>query len=599
MMETHGSTSTSSVSNDPLELFDFVKYNGAQYQSPSLSPTSAGKAQFTPPTTAMTTTPATLPTSQVLSGPSHQYDAYKQQTPLVPGALANTLAINEASLQMGNFALDFINPGEELYDFNTTTSSQNTMASPDMDIDFDSPAEPTFFFPPTPAVNPHQNNAASTSVATQPGAVGRMYPGVHAQRAAMAKAQAQAKGQVDARADQKLKHQIEMMRRQEQQLHHQQLHRPQQAKQSRPKASQPPDPIVEQKITQLLNSMRSNPTPSETDDADSPLVQVPRLKKEQDDMDEDERLLASEEGKKLSSKERRQLRNKVSARAFRSRRKEYIGQLEHEVAGKVTEANELRAENRALREENMRLSNLTRILLESPSFTSFLDALSQNPATILAQVQPQVEQRQPEPPKDANPYNTTSFGQQQQIGMAMIPEQSMDYSMLHNAGVSQYYQPHVYAVLETPELPEIDTDALMGKSSNFIEEAPTSDNDKADAPFLEPPVPSTIQKLQVPEVNPDPTPVQKKASNLDGDIFDDDADDDSAPPSCPLELDTGGFSAVDIFGGIESEKAFARYELVDSSEEEKQASIALKRVERLAASLAATISGLERLDMDV
>ena len=37
--------------------------------------------------------------------------------------------------------------------------------------------------------------------------------------------------------------------------------------------------------------------------------------------DEDERLLASEEGKKLSSKERRQLRNKVSARAFRSRRK--------------------------------------------------------------------------------------------------------------------------------------------------------------------------------------------------------------------------------------------------------------------------------------
>ena len=45
------------------------------------------------------------------------------------------------------------------------------------------------------------------------------------------------------------------------------------------------------------------------------------MRKEEDDMDEDERLLASEEGKKLSSKERRQLRNKVSARAFRSRRK--------------------------------------------------------------------------------------------------------------------------------------------------------------------------------------------------------------------------------------------------------------------------------------
>ena len=46
-----------------------------------------------------------------------------------------------------------------------------------------------------------------------------------------------------------------------------------------------------------------------------------KAKKDEQEMDEDERLLASEEGKKLSSKERRQLRNKVSARAFRSRRK--------------------------------------------------------------------------------------------------------------------------------------------------------------------------------------------------------------------------------------------------------------------------------------
>lgn len=344
MMETHGSTSASPVSNDPLELFDFVKYTGGQYHSPALSPTSAGKAQFTPPTTTMTTTPATLPSSQVLAGPSHQYDAYKQQTPLVPGALANTLAINEANVHMANYGLDFINPGEELYDFNTTPP-QNPMASPDMDIDFDSPAEPTFFFPSTPVVNPHQGT--STAVATQPGAVGRMYPGVHAQRAAMAKAQAQAKGQVDARADQKLKHQIEMMRRQDQQLHQQQLHRSQQAKQSRPKAAQPTDPIVEQKITQLLNSMRSNPSPSasEADDPDSPLVQIPRLKKEQDDMDDDERLLASEEGKKLSSKERRQLRNKVSARAFRSRRK---GE-NRIVDAKIVEANGLHRIHRPTR----------------------------------------------------------------------------------------------------------------------------------------------------------------------------------------------------------------------------------------------------------
>ena len=54
-----------------------------------------------------------------------------------------------------------------------------------------------------------------------------------------------------------------------------------------------------------------------------------RSRKDEEDMDEDERLLASEEGKKLSSKERRQLRNKVSARAFRSRRKGNLPPLVH------------------------------------------------------------------------------------------------------------------------------------------------------------------------------------------------------------------------------------------------------------------------------
>ncbi|KAI0466376.1 hypothetical protein F4859DRAFT_497926 [Xylaria cf. heliscus] len=590
-MEAHGSSGTSPVSNDPLEMFDFMKYGDTPFQSPSLSPTGAGKAQFTPPTTSMSTTPATMPPSQLLSGPSHQYDAYKQQTPLVPGALANTLAINEANVHMANYGLDYISPGEELYNFNT--SPQNPIATPDMDIDFESSTEQAFFFPAAAVNNTHHGNTSPASVATQSTTAGRMYPGMHVQLAAQAQAQAEAQAQNEVRAQNKLKYDMERMRRQDQQ------HRPQPPKHSRPKVSQPTDPIVEQKITQLLNSMRSNPITSEPDDDDGPLVQVPRLKKEQDDMDEDERLLASEEGKKLSSKERRQLRNKVSARAFRSRRKEYIGQLESEVAAKVTENNDLRRENRGLMDENQRLTNLTRMLLSSAPFSSFLENLSQNPTAILAQVQPQMEQRQPEPnhiPKDANPYNMSSFGQQQQIGMVMLPEQSMDYSIMHNMGSNPSYQPRVFALVETPELPEIDTEALMGKSSNFVEESPTSNNDKTDAPSLEAPIPSTIEKPQVPEVNSEPSPTETKVSNLDGDIFDDDC---STPSPRPLELDTDGFSAVDIFGGIESEKAFARYELVDSSEEEKLASMALRRVERLAASLAATISALERLDVDM
>ncbi|KAF2860207.1 hypothetical protein K470DRAFT_77103 [Piedraia hortae CBS 480.64] len=61
-------------------------------------------------------------------------------------------------------------------------------------------------------------------------------------------------------------------------------------------------------------------TEAPDDDASSPLPPTALVKNEEP-VDEDERLLKSEEGKKLTSLQRRQLRNKVSARAFRYRRK--------------------------------------------------------------------------------------------------------------------------------------------------------------------------------------------------------------------------------------------------------------------------------------
>lgn len=77
-------------------------------------------------------------------------------------------------------------------------------------------------------------------------------------------------------------------------------------------------------ITRVVAQIRAdsqNASTSMQDNNQGLLPHIIRAKKDEEDMDEDERLLASEEGKKLSSKERRQLRNKVSARAFRSRRK--------------------------------------------------------------------------------------------------------------------------------------------------------------------------------------------------------------------------------------------------------------------------------------
>jgi bZIP-type transcription factor MBZ1 len=287
---------------DPLDsLIDFSEYEGiSAYQSPSLSPATT-KTPFVRAASAVSTPTLATTAQPQLTGPSHQYELYKQQTGLVPGALASTIAVNQSGLSgyTNNYNLGLmtaLSPENDLFDFNSDPSQGSLTA--DIDMDFDSPAaEPSFFFPDT--VNPTAIGGQEASTA---GGVGRLYPGMHSQ-AAMAKAQQQ----------QRQQQQIIMQQQRQQQQQ-------QQAVKPRSKSGQPTDPIVEQKITQLLNSMRAKSHMSDGLDQ-GPMMNIPRPKKDEDDMDEDERLLASEEGKKLSSKERRQLRNKVSARAFRSRRK--------------------------------------------------------------------------------------------------------------------------------------------------------------------------------------------------------------------------------------------------------------------------------------
>lgn len=328
------------------------------------------------------------------------------------------------------------------------------------------------------------------------------------------------------------------------------------------------------------------------------MVNISRPKKDEDDMDDDERLLASEEGKKLTSKERRQLRNKVSARAFRSRRKEYITQLEAEIAGKVTENGELRTQNRALAEENKRLSDLTRMLLGSPSFSDFLDRLSSNPGLVPqvpTQAAPQVQERQA--PKDANSYSG-----QHQIGMAMIPEQNIDFSMLQmeTEPASFSFQPQVYAVLETPDVPSsIDASILSGKGSNFV--GSYDDEEKVDMPIIENPI---IEKAV--------EAIQAQAAAVRDEEFENDpafalyhdapaaaapVATESASASKPVEA-SSEVTEAGIFGGVSTEKAFARLELVDASSEvarEFEESIAHARIARMCAAIQATSERLENL----
>lgn len=279
-------------------LLDLTEYDAIpNYQSPaSVSPAATSKASFTSPVTAALSAPA-LTSTQAMTGPSHDYEMYRQQTGFVPGAIANTMAVNQTNntgyQDFGSLEYMTTFSPENEFDFNT--SPQNTM-----EVDFESPADSQFFTVNPSNIEDSANLPSPPVLPTQTNNVGRLWPGAHSQ-AAMAKAQAQ-------------------QRQQQQIIQQQQAQRQGGPSKGRGKAPQPTDPIVEQKITQLLNSMRAKPSQPESQNQ-SPVSNLPRSKKEEEEMDEDERLLASEEGKKLSSKERRQLRNKVSARAFRSRRK--------------------------------------------------------------------------------------------------------------------------------------------------------------------------------------------------------------------------------------------------------------------------------------
>ena len=307
---------------DPLDsLIDFSEYETvsykSEYKSPAISP-SQSKTQFS---RSVSNTPATLPSStqQTLSGPSHNYELYRQTTGIPPGSVANTLAVNQSMNQYGftDSYLAGLSPSDDFVDFGTAPR-QTPFSASDMDMEYGSPnPEPAFFYPEQTsefvdpsAIGGSHGLPTTNVVPTQSSNVGRLWPGMHQQQAALAKAQAQQKQQ-----------QAIIQQQRQAAIGAQQ---PRQASQ-RPRGSHAPaDPIVEEKISQLLNSMRQSSVTTDGEDSHTPngnMSHVSRMRKDEEEMDEDERLLASEEGKKLSSKERRQLRNKVSARAFRSRRK--------------------------------------------------------------------------------------------------------------------------------------------------------------------------------------------------------------------------------------------------------------------------------------
>lgn len=258
---------------------------------------------------------------QHFNGPSHDYHQYKQQVGLPVGSMANMPMSQPQMFEGYNSGIDMG------YDGGFTSWNSGIDMDSEMSMDFNNPQStmPAMFFPPQTDsssenfVNPntiggHEEPASS---------VGRLWPGMHSQQAQQAAMQKAAQAQAVQQRQMKLQSQ-QAHYRQAGNASHNQVPSSASSQAGSKRPSHASEPHVEESISRLLNQMRQSSGHSDMDDGDSPgglLPHIARMKKDEEEMDEDERLLASDEGKKLSSKERRQLRNKVSARAFRSRRK--------------------------------------------------------------------------------------------------------------------------------------------------------------------------------------------------------------------------------------------------------------------------------------
>jgi len=249
-------------------------------------------------------------------------------------------------------------------------------------------------------------------------------------------------------------------------------------------------------------------------------------------------------------------------------------------------------------EENTRLSDLTRMLLSSPSFSGFLDTLTANPAAQqqLQQQPAQAPQTQAEQPrkvrKDVNPYAAQQQMQQQQIGMAMIPEQPVDFSMLDlNTDGGFSYQPQVFSVLSLPET-VIDISILSGKTSNSV--SFKSDDEKVEIPVVKRPV-SEVAPVEAPVVVDEEFEADPAFA-----LFAEPSASTTTSTSTDSESPAGlEFPDITLFSGIPCEKP-PQYSLVvvDPVADEASSSIAVSNAMRICESMEATFKRLELLTLE-
>lgn len=279
---------------------------------------------------------------------------------------------------------------------------------------------------------------------------------------------------------------------------------------------------------------------------------------------------------------------------------EYIGQLEGEIAAKASEADDLRVKNEELVAENTRLTDLTRMLLSSPAFSTFLNDLSGTGAPASMPDAPRLQSQtsasrsqSATPRKDVNPNQATSRSLSSQnsnthLGMTMIPEEnSFQYNATESANngwndsnmdFGGLYDAQVYAVTEVPQGPAVDSMSfamLHGKTSSFV--SSYSSDDSKDEPAAIEPMPALTEKVERPE------DIEHSPQAVDMDVFD---------PAFALFINQPCTSSEPttmkpedhLFDETELEKSFGRLELViadDPNESQEVTPATIERFERL------------------
>lgn len=315
------------LKTEQFDMDTFFDFSQSSTQASPATASSSSRADATPKTASQdwsALSPYDQEERRHFNGPSHDYNLYRQQVGLPAGSIAS---MPQQSMFDGYSS----GIGDMRFDSGMNGWSSGIDMDSDMTMDFNNPQTgmpPMFFPPPTNDSQPdnfvNPNTLGGHEEPTSN--VGRLWPGMHSQQAQQAAMQKAA--QVQAVQQRQMKIQAQHAQYRQLPTNNSQTQSQGSSQNSHGHAKRPShvsEPHVEESISRLLNQMRQNSAVSGNDDEDGDrsemLPHIARMKKDEEEMDEDERLLASDEGKKLSSKERRQLRNKVSARAFRSRRK--------------------------------------------------------------------------------------------------------------------------------------------------------------------------------------------------------------------------------------------------------------------------------------